>query len=45
VPAGLLVVRRVDGVVVEQQDGGPVSGPGVLLVWELDAGRPAWADG
>jgi quercetin 2,3-dioxygenase len=44
VPPGLLVVRGVDGVVVEQQDGGPVPGPGVLLVWQLDAGRPAWAD-
>jgi redox-sensitive bicupin YhaK (pirin superfamily) len=44
VPAGLLVVRGVDGVVVEQQDGGPVRGPGILLVWQLDAGRPAWAE-
>jgi len=44
VPPGLLVVRGVDGVVVEQTDGGPVTGPGVLLVWQLDAGRPAWAD-
>jgi hypothetical protein len=44
VPAGLLVIRGVDGAVVEQQDGGPVRGPGVLLVWQLDAGRPAWAD-
>lgn len=43
VPAGLLVVRGVDGVVVEQQDGGPVPGPGVLLVWQLDASRPDWA--
>jgi quercetin 2,3-dioxygenase len=44
VPPGLLVVRGVDGVVVEQQDGGPVHGPGALLVWQLDAARPAWAD-
>ena len=44
VPPGLLVVRGVDGVVVERQDGGPVSGPAALLVWQLDAGRPAWAD-
>jgi len=44
VPPGLLVVRGVDGVVVEQTDGGPVRGPGALLVWQLDAGRPAWAD-
>jgi redox-sensitive bicupin YhaK (pirin superfamily) len=44
VPAGLLVVRGVDAVVVEQQDGGPVGGPAALLVWQLDTGRPAWAD-
>jgi redox-sensitive bicupin YhaK (pirin superfamily) len=44
VPPGLLIVRGVDGVVVEQQDGGPVRGPGALLVWQLDAGRPAWAE-
>jgi hypothetical protein len=43
VPPGLLVVRGVDGVVVEQQDGGPVHGPGVLLVWQLDTARPEWA--
>jgi len=43
VPPGLLVVRGVDGVVVEQQDGGPVRGPGVLLVWQLDTARPDWA--
>jgi hypothetical protein len=43
VPPGLLVVRGVDGVVVEQQDGGPVGGPGVLLVWQLDTSRPDWA--
>ena len=43
VPPGLLVVRGVDGAVVEQQDGGPVGGPGVLLVWQLDTARPAWA--
>ena len=43
VPPGLLVVRGVDGVVVEQQDGGPVRGPGVLLVWQLDSARPEWA--
>jgi redox-sensitive bicupin YhaK (pirin superfamily) len=43
VPAGLLVVRGQDGVVVEQQPGRSVSGPGVLLVWDLDAGRPEWA--
>ena len=44
VPPGLLVVRGADAVRVEQQAGGPVHEPGVLLVWQLDAGRPAWAD-
>ena len=44
VPAGLLVVRGVDDVLVEQQDGRRVEGPGVLMVWQLDAARPAWAD-
>ena len=43
VPAGLLVVRGTDGVVVEQQDGRAVAGPGALLVWQLDTERPAWA--
>lgn len=43
VPAGLLVVRGVDGVVVERQAGRQVTGPGALLVWQLDTGRPAWA--
>ncbi|CAA9244854.1 MAG: Pirin [uncultured Blastococcus sp.] len=42
VPAGLLVARGRDGVVVEQQPGREVTGPGVLLVWELDTSRPAW---
>lgn len=45
VPPGLLVVRGVDGVVVERQAGGPVRGPGLVLVWQLDAGRPTWAEG
>lgn len=45
VPAGLLVVRGVDGVRVAQQDGGAVEGPGQVLVWRLDTGRPAWAAG
>jgi quercetin 2,3-dioxygenase len=44
VPAGLLVVRGVDGVLVERQEGRPVEGPGAVLVWQLDTGRPAWAD-
>jgi redox-sensitive bicupin YhaK (pirin superfamily) len=43
VPPGLLVARGRDGVVVEQQDGRTVAEPGLVLVWELDAGRPAWA--
>lgn len=45
VPPGLLVVRGVDGVLVEQQDGRAVRGPGAVLVWQLDTARPAWADG
>jgi quercetin 2,3-dioxygenase len=45
VPPGLLVVRGVDGVLVERQDGRTVAGPGAVLVWQLDTGRPAWADG
>jgi redox-sensitive bicupin YhaK (pirin superfamily) len=44
VPAGLLVVRGQDGVVVEQQAGREVADPGVLLVWELDSARPAWTE-
>jgi redox-sensitive bicupin YhaK (pirin superfamily) len=43
VPAGLLVFRGIDDARVVQQDGGPVQGPGQVLVWELDRGRPAWA--
>jgi quercetin 2,3-dioxygenase len=35
----------VDGVLVERQDGRTVTGPGAVLVWQLDTGRPAWADG
>jgi redox-sensitive bicupin YhaK (pirin superfamily) len=45
VPAGLLVLRGVDSVVVEQQAGGPVEGPGAVLVWQLDTERPDWARG
>jgi hypothetical protein len=44
VPPGLLVVRGVDGVLVEPRDGGTVRGPAAVLVWQLDTGRPAWAD-
>jgi redox-sensitive bicupin YhaK (pirin superfamily) len=43
VPPGLLVVRSVDGVLVEQQAGRTVRGPGAVLVWQLDRARPAWA--
>jgi redox-sensitive bicupin YhaK (pirin superfamily) len=45
VPSGLLVVRGVDDVVVEQQTGRRVPGPAVALVWQLETARPAWADG
>ena len=44
VPPGLLVVRGADGVLVEQQAGRTVAEPGAVLVWQLDTGRPAWAD-
>jgi quercetin 2,3-dioxygenase len=44
VPPGLLVVRGADGVLVEQQEGRAVTEPGAVLVWQLDAARPAWAD-
>jgi redox-sensitive bicupin YhaK (pirin superfamily) len=43
VPPGLLVLARPDGVRVEQQAGGPVSGPATAVVWQLDVTRPAWA--
>jgi redox-sensitive bicupin YhaK (pirin superfamily) len=43
VPPGLLVARRIDGVVVEHQAGGTVAEPGLVLVWQLDAARPSWA--
>ena len=42
VPPGLLLVRGVDGVVVEQQGGRDVEGPAAVLVWQLDTERPAW---
>jgi hypothetical protein len=44
VPPGLLVVRGADGLLVERQDGRSVGEPGAVLVWQLDTGRPAWAD-
>ena len=43
-PAGLLVLRGGDPVVVEQQLGGPITDPGAVLVWQLDTARPAWAE-
>jgi hypothetical protein len=43
VPAGLLVLRGADSVLVEQQAGRVLDEPGVALVWELDSSRPAWA--
>jgi hypothetical protein len=43
VPAGLLVLRGADRVVVEHQTGRLVDEPGAVLVWQLDAERPAWA--
>ncbi len=44
VPPGLLVARGVDGVLVEHQTGRTVEEPGLVLVWQLDAARPSWAD-
>jgi quercetin 2,3-dioxygenase len=43
VPPGLLVLAGPDGVRVEEQAGGPVSGPATAVVWQLDVTRPAWA--
>jgi len=43
VPPGLLVLRGRDDVLVEQQAGRPVDGPGVALVWQLETARPDWA--
>ena len=45
-PPGLLVVAPDGGAATaEEQDGGrrPVSAPATVLVWQLDAARPAWA--
>ena len=42
VPPGLLVLRGRDDVLVEQQSGRTVDGPGAALVWQLDTERPAW---
>ena len=43
VPAGLLVLRGAERVLVAQQSGRVVEEAGLALVWQLDAGRPAWA--
>jgi redox-sensitive bicupin YhaK (pirin superfamily) len=43
VPAGLLLLRGADGVLVEQQPGRTVREPGVALVWQLETDRPDWA--
>jgi redox-sensitive bicupin YhaK (pirin superfamily) len=44
VPPGLLVLRGANRVVVEQQDGRAVDESGLALVWDLDTGRPSWAE-
>jgi redox-sensitive bicupin YhaK (pirin superfamily) len=43
VPPGLLVARGADSVVVEQQPGCTVQESGVVLVWQVETGRPDWA--
>jgi quercetin 2,3-dioxygenase len=43
VPPGLLVLRGRNDVLVEQQSGRRVEGPGVALVWQLETARPDWA--
>ena len=43
VPAGLLVLRGADRVLVERQFGRQVEEPGMALVWQVDDVRPAWA--
>jgi hypothetical protein len=43
VPPGLLVLRGRDDVLVEQQSGRRVEGPGMALVWQLETARPDWA--
>lgn len=41
-PAGLRVLATAQGVRVVP-GAGPVTGPAVVAVWQLDTGRPAWA--
>ena len=43
VPAGFLIFRGADSVLVERQPGRVVDEAGVALVWQLDTTRPAWA--
>jgi hypothetical protein len=45
VPPGLLVVAETARTAIEQQTGGPftVEEAATLVVWQLAAGRPAWA--
>jgi redox-sensitive bicupin YhaK (pirin superfamily) len=43
VPEGLLVHRGADRALVERQGGRFVDEPGLALVWQLDTGRPSWA--
>ena len=43
VPAGVLVLRGADRVLVEEQTGREVEEPGMALVWQLQTARPAWA--
>jgi quercetin 2,3-dioxygenase len=43
VPAGLRVVVR-DGEVTAGPGEGPVPGPALVCVWQLDPARPGWAD-
>jgi quercetin 2,3-dioxygenase len=44
VPPGLLVLAGPGGTRVERQDGERVTGPVTAVVWQLDAGRPSWAE-
>lgn len=44
-PPGLLILRGRHDVLVEQQPGRRVEGPGAALVWQLERARPDWARG
>lgn len=43
VPPGLLILRGRADVLVAQQAGRRVEGPGGALVWQLETARPDWA--